>query len=66
MNCHGCKWLDEAKLQPNGSGYCCYVVKSKTQRTKVRYSYMERCELFSKGDFAARYGGNAKKEREQK
>lgn len=27
-NCHGCKWLDEVKSQPPGSGYCCQVVRS--------------------------------------
>ena len=56
MNCHGCKWLDEVKSQPKGSGYCCRVVRSKTQNKKARYSYMERCELYEQGDFDARYG----------
>ena len=56
MNCHGCKWLDEVKSQPKGSGYCCRVVRNKTQNKKARYSYMERCELYEQGDFATRYG----------
>lgn len=55
MNCHGCKWLDEVKKQPKGSGYCCMVVRSKTQSDKVRRSDMERCELYAAGDFATRY-----------
>lgn len=55
MNCHGCKWLDEVKLQTKGSGYCCHVERSKTQQSKVRYTYMERCELFCQGDFTTRY-----------
>ena len=34
MNCHGCKWLDRYKV--DGNGYCCMVVRSKTQTSKVR------------------------------
>ena len=55
MNFHGCKWLDEVKSQPKGSGYCCRVVRSKTQNKKARYSNMERCELYEQGDFVTRY-----------
>lgn len=53
MNCHGCKWLDETR--PQGNGYCCMVVRSKTQKEKVRRPNMERCELFEPGDFQHRY-----------
>ena len=35
MNCHGCKWLDEVKSQPEGSGYCCVVVEAK--RSPIKY-----------------------------
>lgn len=57
MNCHGCKWLDEVKSQPKGSGYCCMVVRSKQeQKEKVRTADMPPCELYEKGDFATRYG----------
>ena len=55
MNCHGCKYLDEVKSQPKGSGYCCQVVRSKTQSQKVRYENMKRCELYEPGDFATRH-----------
>lgn len=55
MNCHGCKWLDEVKSQPAGSGYCCHVVYSKTQQEKARYSNMERCELYEAGDWKTRH-----------
>ena len=55
MNCHGCKWLDEVKSQPKGSGYCCKVERSNTQKEKARFSHMERCELYEQGDFATRY-----------
>lgn len=44
MNCHGCKWLDRYKK--DGNGYCCMVVRSKTQTSKVRRPDMERCELY--------------------
>lgn len=53
MNCHGCKWLDRYKT--NGAGYCCMVVRSKTQSKKARYPEMERCELYELGDFGTRY-----------
>ena len=55
MNCHGCKWLDEVKSQPKGSGYCCKVVRSKTQSDKVRRSDMERCELYKAGYWKTRW-----------
>lgn len=55
MNCHGCKWLDEVKSQPKGSGYCCMVVRSKTQSDKVRRPSMERCELYKAGDWKTRW-----------
>lgn len=55
MNCHGCKWLDEVKSQPKGSGYCCKVVRSKTQSDKVRRADMERCELYKEGDWKTRW-----------
>lgn len=56
-NCHGCKWLDEAKSQPPGSGYCCKVVRSKTYKAgdRVRRESSKRCELYKPGDFATRY-----------
>lgn len=53
MNCHGCKWLDEVKKK--GNGYCCMVVRSKTQCEKVRRFDMEKCELYEKGDFKKRH-----------
>ena len=52
-NCHGCKWLDRYRI--DGNGYCCKVERSKTQSKKVRRPHMERCELYSDGDFATRY-----------
>lgn len=54
-NCHGCKWLDENKSQGRGNGYCCHVVRSKTQSEKVRRPEMSRCELYKAGDFATRW-----------
>ena len=57
-NCHGCRWLDETR--PKGSGYCCVVVRSKTQSLKVRRPDMERCELYKPGDFAHRFDQEAK------
>lgn len=57
MNCHGCKWLDEVKSQPAGSGYCCMVQRSKDYKSgdRVRRQDSERCELYEPGDFATRY-----------
>lgn len=55
MNCHGCKCLDEVKSQPEGSGYCCMVVRSKTQSSKIRMPGMERCERYKPGDFKTRW-----------
>lgn len=56
-NCHGCKWLDEVKAQDPGNGYCCMVERSKSYKPgmRARYSNMERCELYEKGDFATRW-----------
>lgn len=54
MNCHGCKWLD--RYQRDGNGYCCMVVRSKTQKARARFPDMERCELYEKGDWRRRYG----------
>ena len=42
LNCHGYKWLDRYKM--DGNGYCCTVVRSKTQTSKIRRPDMERCE----------------------
>ena len=42
MNCHGCKWLDRYKK--DGNGYCCMVVRSKTQTSKVRRPDMAEVE----------------------
>jgi len=53
MNCHGCKWLDRYKV--DGNGYCCQVVRSKTQTSKVRRPNMERCELYKAGDWKTRW-----------
>lgn len=57
MNCHGCKWLDEAKRGNKGEGYCCMVVRAKSYQNgdRVRREDSERCELFEEGDFATRY-----------
>ena len=55
QNCHGCKYLDRYK--ENGRGYCCHVVRSKTQSEKVRTPEMERCELYAEGDFKTRHEG---------
>lgn len=33
MNCHGCKWLDEVRKAPPGSGYCSMVQRSKNYRS---------------------------------
>lgn len=52
---HGCKWLDEGKRQPNGSGYCCMVVRSKTKSNRVRRPDMERCERYKAGDWKTRW-----------
>ena len=52
-NCHGCKWLDRYKK--DGNGYCCMVVRSKTQTSKVRRPDMERCELYKPGDWKTRW-----------
>lgn len=53
MNCHGCKWLDRYKK--DGNGYCCMVVRSKTQTSKVRRPDMERCVLYKPGDWKTRW-----------
>ena len=55
MNCHVCKWLDRYKY--DGNGYCCYVVRSKTQSKRARFPDMERCELYEKGDWKTRWAG---------
>ena len=36
MNCHGCKYLDEYRKGPRGSGYCCMVTQSKFFDTQVK------------------------------
>ena len=56
-NCHGCKWLDEVKSSPlgTGDGYCCRVLRSKEQREMVRRPDMKACELYKPGAFATRY-----------
>lgn len=53
MTCHGCKWLDEVKNQPDGSGYCSHVVRSKDYEAgmRVRSPQKMRCELYDKGSF---------------
>lgn len=61
QNCHGCKWLDRYKV--NGAGYCCMVVRSKTQSKKARQPEMERCELYEAGDWKTRYQDGIKAER---
>lgn len=57
MTCHGCKWLDEAKSQPAGNGYCAMVVRSKVYRNGMRVRTPEkgRCELFEEGSFEKRW-----------
>lgn len=37
------------------SSYCCMVVRSKTQTSKVRRPDMERCELYKPGDWKTRW-----------
>lgn len=68
-NCHGCKWLDERRDAPKGTGYCSMVERSKLYNhaverekvtradpgMKVRMPERERCELYSPGDFATRF-----------
>ena len=56
-NCHGCKWLDEVKSQPPGSGYCCQVQRTPGYKPgdRVRRPEKGRCELYCPGDFATRY-----------
>lgn len=66
-NCHGCKWLDEVRNRPHGSGYCCHVQRSKAYNTmdcvmdcghrapEIRRPELVRCELYAAGDFATRY-----------
>lgn len=58
-NCHGCKWLDEVKNEPDGSGYCCYVERSKNYKPgdKVRRPYSSPCELYEAGDWKNRWKG---------
>lgn len=51
-NCHGCAFLDRYKV--DGRGYCCTVVRSKTQSEKCRKPDMPRCELYRPGDFKDR------------
>lgn len=57
MNCHGCKYLDEVKAQPAGSGYCAMVVRSKSYRSgkRVRKPEMSSCELYAPGKFEDRH-----------
>lgn len=67
MNCTGCQNLDQNSKQPPGNGYCCMVERS-SQKDSFRYSVygekispkvrtpeMERCELYSAGDFRNRH-----------
>ena len=53
VNCSGCKWLDEYKKP--GRGFCCMVVRSKTQKEMERRPDMIRCELYETGDYKTRY-----------
>jgi len=53
LNCDKCMWLDRYKQ--DGRGYCCMIVRSKTQTEKCRKPDMERCELYERGEFADRY-----------
>lgn len=67
MNCHGCKYLDKDKRGQAGKGYCAQVVRSVSYHPSsvengkllpgscVRHPDMERCELYSAGDFATRF-----------
>lgn len=57
MTCHGCKWLDEVKRQPAGSGYCSQVVRSKNYQAGMRVRKPEkgRCELYTEGSFENRF-----------
>lgn len=63
MNCHGCKWLDEVKSDPPGSGYCSMVERSAGYKPgvmpepsdKVRRPWKDRCELYKAGDFTTRF-----------
>ena len=56
-NCAGCKWLDQVRTQPAGSGYCCMVVRAKGYKDgdRRRYPDKERCELYKAGDWKARW-----------
>jgi hypothetical protein len=57
MNCHECKWLDQAKQMPKGAGYCSMVERSKKYKfgDRVRYVNSERCEFYEKGIFEKRF-----------
>lgn len=67
LNCHGCKWLDEVRKAPPGSGYCSMVQRSKNYRfmdctidcgcraPEIRRPDDERCELYEAGAWATRY-----------
>lgn len=64
MTCHGCKWLDEVKSQPTGSGYCSHVVRSKNYQAGMRVRRPEsgRCELYTEGSFEYRLTEGEKNE----
>ena len=57
MTCHGCKWLDEVKNQPAGSGYCSHVVRSNNYQAGMRARTPEkgRCGLYVGGSFKNRF-----------
>lgn len=67
MNCHGCKHLCETKKGPEGDGYCAHVIRSAgyaaageaggkwTPSSCVRRPDMERCELYSAGNYETRF-----------
>lgn len=56
-NCHGCKWLDEARKGPEGDGYCATVERSKNYKggDKIRRPDKKPCELYKAGDWATRW-----------
>lgn len=48
QNCHGCKWID--RNEKDGNGYCCMVVRSKTQSENSDVAEVVMCKnLFVKG-----------------
>ncbi len=66
-NCHGCKWLDEARTSASGKkllpgeGYCSMVVRSVTYKPGdcIRTEKDRPCEYYKAGRYETRFEDEA-------